>query len=165
EADTAIFGGIAQLLSEQWRRLSALEQTVLFWLAIRREPVTLDELQAALVARLSRVQLLEAVDGLRRRSLIEREQRPGSFTLQSVVLEYVTDRLVSTASEEIRQGRLALLLSHGLSQAQVKDYVRQAQERLLVVPLLARLESTEPGHVEVEQRLRSLLEEVRRWAQ
>src|SRR5206468_10848272 len=37
--------------------------------------------------------------------------------------------------------------------------------RLLVVPWLARLQSTEPGHVEVEQRLRPLLEEVRRWAQ
>ncbi|TMC99982.1 MAG: XRE family transcriptional regulator, partial [Chloroflexi bacterium] len=165
EADTAIFGGIAELLSEQWGRLSSLEQRLLCWLAILREPVTLDELQAVLVAPLAQVQVLEAVDGLHRRSLLERGQRPGSFTLQSVVLEYVTGRLVSTASEEIRQGRLSLLLSHGLSQAQVKDYVRQAQERLLVVPLLARLQSTEPGHVEVEQRLRSLLEEVRRWAQ
>src|SRR5437588_2499105 len=164
-AGTAIFGSISELLEEQWARLSPLEQTVLSWLAILREPVTLEELHAALVASLARVQLLEAVDGLRRRSLIERGQRPGSFTLQSVVPEYVTGRLVSTASQEIRQGRLSLLLSHGLSQAQVKDYLRQAQERLLVVPLLARLQSTEPGHVEVEQRLRSLLEEVRRWAQ
>src|SRR5205085_11556635 len=54
QADTAIFGGIAELLSEQWGRLSALEQTLLFWLAIRREPVTLDELQAVLVAPLAR---------------------------------------------------------------------------------------------------------------
>src|SRR5437868_185274 len=164
-AGTAIFGSISELLEEQWARLSPLEQTVLSWLAILREPVTLEELHAALVAPLARVQLLEAVDGLRRRSLIERGQRPGSFTLQSVVLEDVTGRLVSTASEEIRQGRLSLLLSHGLSQAQVKDYVRQTQERLLVAPLLARLQSSAPGHVEVEQRLHSLLEEVRRWAQ
>src|SRR5439155_16378318 len=131
--------GIAELLAEQWGRLSPLEQTLLFWLAILREPVTLDELEAVLVAPLAPVQVLEAIDGLHRRSLLERGQRPGSFTLQSVVLEYVTDRLVSTASEEIRQGRLALLLSHGLSQAGAKEYVRQTQERLLVAPLLARL--------------------------
>src|SRR2546423_8899875 len=40
QADTAIFGGIAELLSEQWGRLSPLEQTLLFWLAILREPMT-----------------------------------------------------------------------------------------------------------------------------
>ena len=160
-ADTAIFGGIAELLSEQWGRLSPLEQTLLCWLAILREPVTLQELQVVLVAPLAPVQVLEAVDGLHRRSLIERGQRPGSFTLQSVVLEYVTDRLVSTASEEIRQGRLALLLSHGLSQAGAKEYVRQTQERLLLAPVLASLESVYRGRAEVEERLPTLLDEVR----
>src|SRR2546430_1966050 len=80
-AGTILFGSITQRLQEQWERLSALEQTLLWWLAILREPVTLEELQAVLVARLSPAQILEAVDGLRRRSLIERGQRPGSFTL------------------------------------------------------------------------------------
>src|SRR5947209_606145 len=103
---TAIFGSISELLEEQWTRLSPLEQTVLSWLAILREPVTLEELEAVLVARQSPRQMLEAVDGLRRRSLIERGQQAGSFTLQSVVLEYVTGRLVRTASQELRQGRL-----------------------------------------------------------
>src|SRR2546425_613560 len=124
-AGTILFGSITQLLQEQWERLSALEQTLLWWLAILREPVTLEELQAVLVARLSPAQILEAVDGLRRRSLIERGQRAGSFTLQSVVLEDVTGRLVRTASQEMVQGRLQLLREQSLSQAQAKDYVRQ----------------------------------------
>src|SRR5256714_1840452 len=103
--DTAVFGSITDLLNEQVGRLSALEQTLLYWLAILREPVTIEELRAVLVARLSPVQVLEAVDGLRRRSLIEPGQRPGSFTLQSVVLEYVTAELVAQASGEIQQER------------------------------------------------------------
>src|SRR3989441_2022636 len=117
---TTIFGSITELLEEQWARLSPLEQTVLSWLAILREPVTLDDLLAVLVAPLAHVQVLEAVDGLRRRSLIERGQRAGSFTLQSVVLEYVTTKLVTTASQEIGQRRLLRLREHGLSQAQAK---------------------------------------------
>src|SRR5207245_11034065 len=80
--DTLVFGSISDLLDEQWDRLSPLEQTLLYWLAILREPVTLQDLLTVLVAPLARVQLLEAVDGLRRRSLIERGQRAGSFTLQ-----------------------------------------------------------------------------------
>src|SRR5207248_883847 len=118
-----------------------------------------------LVARLAPVQVLEAVDGLRRRSLIERGQRLGSLTLQSVVLEHVSAHLVDQASEEIVQGRLWLLIQYGLSQAQAKDYVRQTQERLLVAPLLVRLESASRGASDVEERLRFLLDQLRSWNQ
>ncbi|MFL5588848.1 MAG: NB-ARC domain-containing protein, partial [Ktedonobacteraceae bacterium] len=163
--DTLVFGSISELLVEQFARLSALEQTILYWLAIAREPVTLEGLRALLVARLSPVQMLEAVDGLHRRSLIERGQRLGSFTLHSVVLEYVTAHLVEQMADEIVQGRLSLLVQHGLCEAQAKEYVRQTQERLLVVPLLFRLQSASQGHVAVEERLRSLLDEVRSWVQ
>src|SRR3989440_6988347 len=163
--DTLVFGSISDLLAEQFARLSSVEQTVLLWLAIMREPVSLEELLAVLVTPLSRAQVLEAVDGLRRRSLIERGQRLGSFTLQSVVLEYVSAHLVDLASEEIVQGRLALLIQYGLSQAQAKDYVRQTQQRLLVAPLLVRLESASRGASDVEERLRFLLDQVRSWNQ
>src|SRR5438876_4183974 len=158
---TTIFGSIAELLDEQGARLSPLEQTVLDWLAIMREPVTLHDLLAVLVTPLAHVQVLEAVDGLRRRSLIERGQRAGSFTLQSVVLEYVASRLVTTASQEIRQGRLLRLREHGLSQAGAKEYVRQTQERLLLAPLLARLESMGHSRAEVEGQLRAGLDALR----
>src|SRR5258708_14636471 len=82
-----------------------------------------------------------------------------------MVLEDVTGRLVEEASQEIVQGRLSLLIRYGLCQAQAKTYVRQTQERLLLTPLLARLQSSVPGHVEVEGRLRSLLSEVRELAE
>jgi hypothetical protein len=107
-----VFGGVRELLDEHFERLSALEQSVLLWLAILREPVSLEQLLVVLGTPRPPVQVLEAMDGLRRRSLIERGQRAGSFTLQSVVLEYVTSRLVTTASEEIGQGRLLRLREH-----------------------------------------------------
>ena len=164
-AGTVIFGSITELLEEQWARLSTLEQTLLCWLAIVREPATLDELQAVLVSPLPRGQVLEAIDGLQRRSLIERGQRAGSFTLHSVVLEYVTTRLVTMASQEIQQGKLLRLLEHGLELAQAKEYVRQTQERLLLAPLLASLESVYQGRAEVEGQLCSLLAYLRERAQ
>lgn len=141
----AIFGGIAQLLEEQWGRLSSVEQTLLCWLAILREPASLEQLRALMVAPLAPVQVLEAVDGLRRHSLIEQGPQAGSFTLQSVVLEYVSGWLVNAASQEIQQGRLRQLLEYSLSQAQAKEYVRQTQERLLLTPLLMRLEGMYRG--------------------
>jgi WD40 repeat protein/transcriptional regulator with XRE-family HTH domain len=160
---TVVFGSIADLLDEQFARLSALERTLLLWLAIVREPVSLEGLRAMLVESLSMGQVLEAVDGLRRRSLVERGQQPGSFTLHSVVLEYVTAYLVTQASKEIEQGQLSCLLQYGLCQAQASEDVRQTQERLLVAPLLAHLQSASRGHSDVEERLRFLLDQMRAW--
>src|SRR6266480_3005297 len=161
EQGEVIFGSVRELLAEQFARLSAIEQTVVLWLAIMREPVSLEELLAVLVTPLSRAQVLEAVEGLRRRSLIERGQRPGSFTLQAVVLEYVSAHLVAQASEEIEQGRLALLIQYRLCQAQAKDYVRQTQERLLVAPLLIQVQSVYLERAAVEEHLLSLLNQLR----
>ncbi len=165
EQGEVVFGGVRQLLDEQFERLSALEQSVLLWLAILREPVRLEQLLAVLGTPRSPVQMLEAVDGLRRRSLIERGQRPGSFTLHSVVLEYASGRLIAEASREIEQGHLVRLLEHGLCQAQAKEYVRKAQEQLLVGPLLTRLQSPSGGPADVQERFLSLLGQLRGWPQ
>ncbi len=87
------------------------------------------------------------------------------MTLHSVVLEYVSAHLVAQASEEIEQARLWRLIQYGLCEAQAKDYVRQTQERLLVAPLLVRLESASLGPIDVEERVRFLLDQLRSWNQ
>jgi WD40 repeat protein len=159
-----IFGTIADLLNEQLTRLSSLEQTVLYWLAIGREPMTFDELLTALVSSPPPVQVLEALHGLRRRSLIERGQRQGSFALQSVVLEYVTTVLVAEITSELQQGKLDRLIQHGLEQARTREYLRQTQERLLVAPILTHLQRAELGQTEVEVQLLLLLDQIRAWS-
>jgi WD40 repeat protein/transcriptional regulator with XRE-family HTH domain len=160
-----VFGGVRELLDEQFARLSALEQSVFYWLAILREPVRQEELLAVLSTPKGSMHVLEAVDGLRRHSLIERGQCAGSFMLHSVVLEYATARLIAEASREIEQGQLNLLIELGLCQAQVKEYVRAIQERLLVAPLLSSLQSTSQGRADMEERLLFLLDQLRGWPQ
>jgi hypothetical protein len=137
---------------------------MVLWLAIMREPSTLDELLAVLVTPLPRAQVLEAIEALRRRSLVERGQKQGSFTLQSVVLEYVTARIIAEASDEIREGRPARLIEHGLELAHAREYVRQIQERLIVAPVLARLRSAYPQQATVEEQLLALLTQLTTWA-
>ena len=159
-----IFGSITDLLDEQFARLSDLEQTVLYWLAIMREPVTFNELLLLLAYPLPCVQVLEAVNSLRQRSLIEHGKRPGSFTLQAVVLEYVTATLIAQASREIQHQRLERLIQHSLFQATASEGVRQKQERLLLSPLLVHLQGVYPRRSELEGQLLSLLDELRAWA-
>ncbi len=161
EQGAVIFGGVRELLAGQFARLSALEQSVMRWLAIMREPLTLDELRAALVVPVPAGDLLEGVDRLMQRSMIERGQQPGSFTLQSVVMDYVIARFVAEASDEIQQGRLQRLIEHSLTVALARAYVRETQERMIVAPVLARLQSVYRPQAGVEARLLALLEAQR----
>jgi WD40 repeat protein/transcriptional regulator with XRE-family HTH domain len=157
--DSSAFGGIRQLLAEQVGRCSAPEQQVLRALAVARERMRLAYMLAALGPRLGRGTVMEAVEALRRRSLVERVEAAGrvAFTLQSVVLEYVTDCLVEGVVEEIASGQPALLVEQALIQAQARDYVRQTQERLIGTPILERLRIRQ-GQDEAEQRMLMLLE-------
>jgi WD40 repeat protein/predicted ATPase/transcriptional regulator with XRE-family HTH domain len=156
-----IFGEVRDLLHQQFQRLSVLELHVVSWLAILREPVRLEELLAVFRAPHGPPPILEALDRLGRRSLIERGQQPGSFTLQAVVLEHATAQLLATAGAEIEAGRLDQLIEYGLTHAQTKEYIRRAQEQLLVRPLLQLLGRRYPAPADLEARLCALLAQLR----
>src|SRR2546426_1868011 len=108
EQDTVIFSTIRDLLAEQFTRLSALEQALLFWLAVVREPRGVAQLHALLVSAVAGVQVSEALEALHRRSLVERAKRgtageaQAAFTLHSVVLEYVTAVLVEQVRAQVQ---------------------------------------------------------------
>ena len=159
--DTLVFGSIADLIKEQVERRSGLELTVLRWLAIARKPITLEALHLMLVTPPSPAQMLEAIDGLRRCSLVERGHQTGTFTLHPVLLEYVTTSLVADAAQEIQQGQLVRLREHGFSQARTEEYVRQAQYRLLVKPVLVQLQGLTQSQLDIERRLLALLDPLR----
>ncbi|EFH80075.1 eIF2A-related protein [Ktedonobacter racemifer] len=161
EQGEVVFGGIRQLLREQYARLSAIEQRVLLWLAILREPVSLEELLALLATPLPRATMLEAVEALLNSSLIEQGLRPGSVTLQSVVLEYATAQLIEETSGEIQQGQFSRLIEQSLTLARSPAHVRQTQVRLIVVPLLLKLRSAYPKRTELEDQLLALLKLLR----
>jgi hypothetical protein len=95
---------------------------------------------------------LEAVEALRRRSLVERREPGASFTSPPVVLEYVTQQLVERGADEIERGELTLLASQPLVKARAKDYVRRTQERLIAAPLLERVAGRTDGPEATAQR-------------
>jgi WD40 repeat protein/DNA-binding XRE family transcriptional regulator len=154
EITATMFGDIRYLLEQQFSRLSGLEQEVMYWLAIEREPVTLLELRPNLAQPVRPDELLEALESLQQRSLIE--QSAGRFTLQNVTTEYVINRLIERVSEELITKRLHLFNQYALIKAQAKEYVRQGQERLILKPVVERLLALF-GEKGLEERLRELL--------
>jgi WD40 repeat protein/transcriptional regulator with XRE-family HTH domain len=152
-----VFGGIRRLLDVQAERLSQVERDILRRLAVEREPISLAALSTDVSPSMGRRTLMEAVETLRRRSLVERGEQGATFTLQSMVLEYVTARLVETVADEVSRGEPLVLREQPLIKAQARDYVRQTQERLIGAPILQWLNAQhgEPG---TESRLQSLLD-------
>jgi len=133
-----IFNNIRKLLESQFQRLSNLEKDIMYWLAINREPCSTLELQADIISSLPQPELLEALASLRRRTLIEKNNE-NKFSLQNVVIEYMTDKLIREVCEEIKTENIKLLNSHALIKAQSKDYVREAQIRLILNPIKEKL--------------------------
>jgi WD40 repeat protein/transcriptional regulator with XRE-family HTH domain len=154
----AFFNGVGMLLEQQFARSTAIEQAVLRWLAIEREVVTLDMLLECLRGVVSRAELIAVLESLRRRLLIERTPGRAGFTLQPVILEFVTERLVEAIHNELVEGPPKLLCSHALVQATAKDYVRHSQEQLIARPLLERLTGAPGDAVVLERQLLVLLE-------
>jgi len=156
-----IFRGVRALLAQQFARLPFLEQSVLRWLAILREPVDVSSLLERFVTPVPRLQLLEALEDLRRRSLVEHGQQRSHFTLQSVVMEFVTDELVKQMALEIQRKEPDALLTYALSLTSLKEYIRQTQERLLVTPVLSHLGAAQPRKGAVEHQLLRCLDQLR----
>lgn len=82
---TIVFGNIWDLLEQQFNRLSDPEKQVMRWLAIARERVTLTELYADIIPKIPQRELIEALESLKGRSLIETSA--AGFTQQPVVME------------------------------------------------------------------------------
>lgn len=165
EQGELIFAGVRRLLNEHFARLSPLEQDVMIWLAILREPASLAVLQNVIVRATASAELLEAILSLSRRSLIEPGQIRGSFTLQSVVLEYVTARMINDAVKEIEGGQLVHLGKYGIELAHTREYVREIQQRLIVTPILDRLCNTFSTQHSLESHLHDLLSNMSNQAQ
>jgi WD40 repeat protein len=131
--ETMVFNGVRRLLEQQFARLSDLEQTIMFWLAINREWTTVAELLADVVPPMPRGSLLEALESLSWRSLIE--QKAGQYTQQPVVMEFTLERLIEDLTTELTTQRLSLFHRYALVKTTVKDYIRDSQTRLILAAI------------------------------
>lgn len=153
-----LFNGTQRLLDQQFERLSALEKTIMYWLAINREWTSIPALASDMVPAVTRGRLLEALESLGWRSLIEQQSR--QYTQQPVVMEYVTERLIEQVVTEITGQKPVRLISHALLKTTANDVVQQTQFNLILEPiaqqLLANLGNSEDIATTLTQCLNAL---------
>ncbi|MBW4453594.1 MAG: hypothetical protein KME55_13295 [Nostoc indistinguendum CM1-VF10] len=167
QQDTAVFGDIRDILEQQFERLSDLEKEIMYWLAINREPMALLELRDDIISQVPQAKLMEAVESLGRRSLIEKatptliEKTRSSFTLQPVVMEYMTSSLIEKVCEEIATQNIDLFRCHALMKATGKDYIKDTQIRLIIKPVIDGLLNVLRSKRNIENQLTQVLTKLR----
>ena len=149
-----VFGDIRNVLNEQFNRLSFLEQNIMYWLTVERESITIDALYNYLILQCSPESLLAVINSLRNRSLVE--ETSSGFTLQNVVMEYMTDRLITQCFDEMNRHSIELTPTIALMKATSKEYIRENQLRLIVNPL-AQMLLTAWGSQDLEKYLKERL--------
>lgn len=114
-----IIDDIRQVLDRQFERLSKLEKSVMYWLAINRDPLSLQELQSYLLSPIEKQKLPEAIRSLERRSLIEKSS--AKFTQEPVVMQYVAEHFIEKISNEIVAQEINLARNFTISKIQAKS--------------------------------------------
>lgn len=118
--NTLVITGLTEILDEQFKRLSGLEKQVIYWLAIHRHPLLLSQLQADILFPVKTSKLIEVLQSLTWRSLIEKitDESEVLFTLPPVVMKYVTTHFVEQICEQVYNREIELLSSHSLLEFQ-----------------------------------------------
>ena len=154
QEDVSAFGEISELLGQHFHRLSDEEREILYWLAIEREALPLDALRENLAYPIPTARLLELLDSLRRRAMIE-TRGPAHFALQAVFKEYATSCLIERAYQEFMAQMPGVWMSHALTRAKSRGYTRENQLAPLLASLAQRLLNT-LGKKGIEQRAKHL---------
>ncbi|ACC84433.1 eIF2A-related protein [Nostoc punctiforme] len=154
-----LFSDLWDLLRQQFERLSPLQQQIMYWLAINREGVTPTKLQTEILPQVPWRELLEALESLKGRSLVETAAT--GLTQQPVIMEYVTEQFIQTIEREMIRGELNLFKNHALIEAQTQDYVREAQIQFILHPLVERLFTHFDTQAQLEEQLCKILAQLR----
>ena len=169
------FQSIDDSLTRQFDRLSEIEQQLVYWLAIEREPITGKELRANLVTHPHAPgEIINALQSLARRCITIGSNSPRDrlrqrkWSIQPVMIAYVTKRLIDRFVAELApasstnspmpdlQDRFFHLNHYAIIQSKPKDGIRQTQRQLMLQPTIERLTTTWSDPADLSQYLHQI---------
>jgi hypothetical protein len=150
DSDRYTYAKISNILTTQFARLTLAEKLLIYCLSIRREPVSID----TLVEQFSPLDLDRSlpgtIDSLIKRSIVqsvgsnyptsnqirEKSNKVKRYTLQNVILEFTTDRLIEELNLELESPEKLFFFNHlSLHPTTSPEYIRDIQQRLFLQPI------------------------------
>jgi NACHT domain/Pentapeptide repeats (8 copies) len=164
-----IFNEIKAILNQQFNHLSELEKKIMYWLTIESKPVSSTQLVEDLFPPVSEPALLESLESLQRRSLIQKKSV--GFTQEYLIKAYMTERIIEHFYQDLtyenhkdtpRCCSLFFILQNYpifkiTASASVQNYQISAFVKPLIQKLLVRYKSSE----DVAEQLNLILIKLR----
>jgi WD40 repeat protein len=133
--------GIENLLEQQFEKLSRRQIEIMYWLAINRIPMSINDLHNQIVQKPTLTEIAQNIESLKWRSLIEINE--GKFTIQDVIRGFAINRLIKRLVLEIKQETLDLFNTIPLIQAKSDEYIREIQAQLILEPVVDSIANAE----------------------
>jgi hypothetical protein len=156
--NTLVITGFTDILDQQFKRLSALEKQVVYWLAIHRQPVLLSQIKLDSLSPIKNSELIEVLQSLGWRSLIEKITEPSEvlFTLPPVVMKYVTNQFVEQVCEQLCEEDISLLSTYALVKSKESNY-QDFQFKPIITSIKEQLIKAIRSEQRIIERLKNLL--------
>jgi hypothetical protein len=159
---------ITDFLDRQFQKLKKAEINLIYWIAIRRNLASWDQLVEDSKQFLSYNQLFQTLnDLLERRSLLTKniEDSLTVYILDPVILKYTNNKFVESSFQEITQVVISqniegseLFITHSFITKQPEDEeLNQEQMRRIVNPLQKMLLAEWRSQQQLEDKLRNIL--------
>jgi WD40 repeat protein len=166
------FQSINDSLDRQFDRLSPVEQQLVYWLAIEREPVTGSGLRSNLIGLAGSTntsdisdpgKIINAFQSLSRRCIIA--ARAQTWSIQPIMTSYLTHKLIDRFVAELSPDapitdlhqQFCHLNTYTIIKATTKDYLRQTQVQSILRPILDRLLNLWGNRTDLHQHLCQIL--------
>jgi SpoVK/Ycf46/Vps4 family AAA+-type ATPase len=162
------FRNIDDVLQRQFDRLSDLEQQLVYWLAIAREPIAGMKLRSHLLLNTTMPgEIINALQSLSRRCITVCQD--GEWSLQPVTIAYVTrrsiERFVSELSPDFQAdlpltdlpSRFCHLNTYAIVQTDSQYALRQMQIQSILRPILDRLLAVWGDRSKLDRHLQQIL--------
>jgi len=157
---TKIIKGVEELFDKQFEKLSKPEKSIMYWLAINREPVSLEEFQEDILYPEQKRRVTENIQFIRRSFRIANTEDE-KFALQPLFMEYMTEKLIPTIISEIKNRKISVFNSHALIKAASKEYVMAEQKRIIIERILAEIKQYFGNQNNLTIQLKNILSEIR----
>jgi hypothetical protein len=108
-SDRYAYSKIANIIKAQFDRLSTAEKLIIYYLATHREPMSNETIETFLKAVRYNLSIAQTLVSLSQRSLVQ-ITREGRYTLQNVVMEFVTNEAIEEIASELTDNKDAFFL-------------------------------------------------------
>lgn len=151
---------IEDLLTWHFDRLNKPEKEIMYWLAINCDPISKEELKNDIIDPKNKKNINDTLILLSDHLPIEKSDH-NLISLQPVLVEYMIDRIINKAEQEINNNQINFIKKYALVKAQSKKYVRDAQIRQILKPIKEQLE-IEFGEKGIENKLYEIIQHQNR---